>query len=156
MENGKMCSFFGHRTVDNKENLYEEIEKTVNHLIDCGVTVFLFGGMGEFDFMCHSVVSKLKEKHPFIKRIFCLTDVIYLRKSKRPKYLKDEDYEDFVYLDLEFDYWYSRIYFRNCEMINKSDVVVFYAENRDNSGAYKALKYAVKSKKKIINLLRNK
>ena len=38
-------------------------------------------------------------------------------------------------------------------MIDKSDLVIFYAEEREGSGAYKAYKYAVRKKdKKIINL----
>ena len=37
-------------------------------------------------------------------------------------------------------------------MIDKSDVVIFYAEERENSGAYKAFNYAKQKKKEIINL----
>ena len=38
-------------------------------------------------------------------------------------------------------------------MIDCSDYVIFYAENREKSGAYKAYKYAKKKKRKdIINL----
>ena len=37
-------------------------------------------------------------------------------------------------------------------MIDKSDVIIFYAQEKENSGAYKAYKYALKKKKHIINL----
>ena len=66
--------------------------------------------------------------------------------------MQDEDYEQFIYLALSYDYWYTRIYYRNCAMIDRSDYVVFYAEERENSGAYKALRYVVKQKKPYINL----
>ena len=38
-------------------------------------------------------------------------------------------------------------------MIDNSDVIIFYAENRANSGAYKAYRYAKSKKGKwVINL----
>ena len=52
-----------------------------------------------------------------------------------------------------FEGWYKSIYFRNCAMIDKSDFIIFYAEEREDSGAYKAYKYAKKKKgKRLINL----
>ena len=38
-------------------------------------------------------------------------------------------------------------------MIDKSKLIIFYAENKEKSGAYKAFKYAkTKKDKQIINL----
>lgn len=37
-------------------------------------------------------------------------------------------------------------------MIEKSDYVIFYAKNKQDSGANKALKYAKKRKKEYVNL----
>ena len=116
-------------------------------LVERGFTTFLFGGFGEFDELCHEVVSDLKKSNPKIQRVYCLIDEKYLREEKRPRYLLDCDYEKFVYFPLAFDYWYTRIYYRNCEMINRSDCVIFYAETRMDSGAYKALQYAKRGKK---------
>lgn len=87
-----------------------------------------------------------------IKRIFCLSDPRHLRINKRPKWLKNENYEEFVYLDLEFDWWYKRIYYRICAMIDRSDFVLFYVEEREDSGAYKIYKYARLKKKETMNL----
>ena len=75
-----------------------------------------------------------------------------LFEKKRLKNLQAEEYEEFVYFPLTFDYWYTRIYYRNCEMVNRSDYVLFYAEDRKESGAYKIFKYAVRYKKEYINL----
>ena len=105
-----------------------------------------------FDVLCHEVVTILKEKYPSISSVFCLTNERHLNPHKRPKFLNDEDYEEFIYLPLTFDYWYTRIYYRNCEMINRSDFILFYCTNRQGSGAYKALKYAQKCKKAFVNL----
>ena len=148
----KICSFFGHRKIENGQALREQVIGLVESLIEKGFTVFLFGGFGEFDELCYQAVSAIKERYPTIKRVYCVSDERHLRESKRPKYLRAEDYEEFVYYPPSFDYWYTRIYYRNCEMITRSDYVIFYAEDREESGAYKALKFAVKNKKEYINL----
>ena len=149
----KICCFFGHRAVENLERVRTKVMSVVRELIEkAGYSIFLFGGFGAFDELSHEVVTLLKNDYPYIQRVYCVSDERYLRKSKRPKYLQDGDYEQFIYLALSYDYWYTRIYYRNCAMIDRSDYVVFYAEERENSGAYKALRYAVKQKKPYINL----
>ena len=75
----------------------------------------------------------MKEKYSAIKRVYCLHDERYLRERKRPQYLRAKAYEEFVYFPLSFDYWYQRIYYRNCEMIERSDYIIFYAKNRKDS-----------------------
>ncbi len=151
MQQQKACSFFGHSEIEINDDLKNRLSTTIEKLIADGYGYFYFGGFGMFDDLCWQIVTKLKDKYPFIKRIYCLFDPRHLRKSKRPKWLKDEDYEEFVYLDLDFDWWYKRIYFRNCAIIDRSDCVIFYVNHTQNSGAYKAMKYA-KGKKAYINL----
>ena len=153
MNNISTCSVFGHSEIEITKELEGKLIATFEDLIKQGCKYFYFGGFSEFDDLCHKVISKLKITYPHIQRIFCLSDPRHQRISKRPKWLKDEDYEEFIYLDLDFDWWYQRIYYRNCAMIDRSDIVVFYVEERENSGAYKAYKYAKQKKKTIINIL---
>lgn len=148
----KICAFFGHRDIQVTEEIKDRLKEEVVKLISIGFKSFYFGGFGNFDNLCWEIVTEMKATKPEITRIFCLTDSRHTRANKRPKYLKDSDYEQFVYLDLEYDYWYKRIYYRNCEMINLSDFVIFYAINNKDSGAYKAYKYAIRIKKDHINL----
>lgn len=148
----KTCSIFGHSQIEFTKELENKLTTTFETLINQGCKYFYFGGFGEFDDLCHRVVSKLKNTYPHIQRIFCLSDPRHQRISKRPKWLKDEDFEEFKYLDLDFDWWYQRIYYRNCAMVDRSDIVVFYVEPRENSGAYKVYKYAKQKKKIWINL----
>lgn len=147
------CSFFGHREIEITQDLIIKLQSIIEDLIvNKEYKTFYFGGFGEFDDLCYKIVSELKINHPFIKRVFCLSDPRHTRVSKRPKWLTKEQYEEYVYLDLEFDYWYQRIYFRNIEMINQSDFVIFYVNKTENSGAYKALQYAKKKKKPFVNI----
>ena len=152
----KSCSVFGHSKIEITKELENNLKYTFEMLITQeNVKYFYFGGLGEFDDLCWQVVTELKKTNSEIYRIFCVSDPRHQRLSKRPKWLKDENYEEIIYLDLNFDYWYNRIYYRNCEIINRSDFVVFYVNHTEQSGAYKALKYAIKKKKQIINICTN-
>ena len=154
MEKDKICSFFGHRDVNITSELYATTTAEILKSVDFGCRVFYFGGYGDFDDLCYRIVTKIKEENPLLllKRVYCVSQERYLRKSTR--YFRREDYDEIIYLVPSFEGWYKSIYFRNCAMIDKSDIVVFYAEERENSGAFKAYQYAKKKKdKRVVNLL---
>lgn len=133
--------------------LEKRLKDTIIDLIENkDIGVFYFGGHGDFDDLCYKVVSSLMRKYPFIKRIFFLLDERHLNYFNRPKWLREKDFEEYVYPNISYNYWYRRIYFRNIEMVSESHYVVFYVEPKENSGAYKAYKYAQKIKKDNINL----
>lgn len=149
----KSCSVFGHSKIDITDRLTQKLKQIFENLITVEkVRHFYFGGLGDFDNLCWQIVTELKEKHQDITRTFCLYDPRHKRLVKRPKWLKNEDFEEIIYLDLDYDYWYTRIYYRNCEIINRSDFVVFYVEHSEQSGSCKALQYAKKQHKQIINV----
>ena len=79
------CSVFGHREIIITDELVGKVRTTFDKLINDGCTYFYFGGFGEFDNLCHKIVTQLKGKYSHIKRVFCLSDVRHLRTSKRPK-----------------------------------------------------------------------
>ena len=150
---GKICSFFGHRTIKYENFIRLELFRIIENLItEEGYDTFIFGGFSEFDKLCHQIVTELKRKYHFVRRVFCLIEEKHM--TKKPSFLVDEEYEGFAYYTLKFDYWYTRIYYRNCEIIKNSDFIIFYAEERQNSGAFKALKFAIKNKSNFINLYR--
>ena len=128
-----------------------EIE--IMRAVELGCRTFYFGGYGAFDDLCREIVTTISKENPKldIKRIYCVSQERYLRK--RVRYFNREDYDDIIYLLPSFEGWYKSIYFRNCAMIDQSDLVIFYAENKEGSGAYKAYQYAKKKKdKQVINL----
>ncbi len=150
----KSCAFFGHRNIEQVEEMAERVTKEVEKLIVTGeYDTFYFGGFGEFDEICYNVVTKLKEKYPFIKRIFCLSDPRHQRENKRPQWLRHKNYEEFVYFDLKNSWWYTRIYYRNIEIIDRSDYIIFYVTEQKNSGSRKAMNYARKTNKEFRNLV---
>ncbi len=149
----KSCSFFGHSNISQDKEVERKLLILIEKLIvEEGYNLFYFGGFGDFDTICYKVVSALRQKYKHVKRVFCLTEEKYLSPSKRPKWLQEEEYEEFIYFTLENNYWYKRIYFRNCEIIKRSELIIFFVKNEGESGARKALNYAIKTRKKMINI----
>lgn len=154
LTNNGTCSIFGHSKIEISDTEIKKLKSFFIFLIKHKyINTFYFGGFGEFDDLCYKIVSEIKQIYPTIKRIFCCVNKNWLDPYKRPNWLKNEEYEDIIYLNLNFDWWYKRIYFRNCEIINQSDYIIFYVKNKSSkSGAYKALQYAIIKKKQIFNL----
>lgn len=148
----KICSVFGHSDLFDNTNLLKlRLEREfLNLILNENVTKFLFGGFGDFDTLCYEVVCELKKQFSQIERIYCVENERLMRPDKRPLWLKQREYEQFVYLEPDFKYWYKQIYYRNVEMIKTSDFVLFYLRKTEGSGAYKAYEYAKKIKKNII------
>ena len=150
MKDCKICSFFGHRKMEITDQLYESAYSEIVKSIQLGCRTFYFGGYSDFDDLCYSIVTSIKQKETQlnIERVYCVAQERYL--YKKAGCFNREDYDKVVYLIPSFNGWYKSIYFRNCAMIDDSDVVIFCVENRENSGAYKAFKYAKKKKDKVI------
>ena len=154
MKEDKICSFFGHRDIEITDELYAITTAEVIASVDFGCRIFYFGGYGDFDELCYKIVTRLQQERPElnIQRVYCVPQEQYLRKKVR--YFRREDYDEIIYLMPSFEGWYKSIYFRNCAMVDKSAYVIFCAEERSKSGAYKAYQYAKKKKgKHIVNLL---
>ena len=149
------CSVFGHKEIEITNELKVSLKDTFIDLItNKNVCIFYFGGFGQFDDLCWQIITELKQtQFPHIKRVYVCENEDYInRPRKRPKWLKNEDYEEIIFFALNFDYWYTRIYYRNIAIIDHSDFNIFYIRNTENSGAYKVYKYAKQQHKNIIML----
>ncbi len=147
------CSVFGHKEIEITYELKVSLrEMFIDLITNKNVSIFYFGGFGQFDELCWQIITELKQTlFPYIKRIYVCESEIYVnRPRKRPKWLNNKAYEEIIYFSLNFDYWYTRIYYRNVAIIEHSDFNVFYIRNKENSGAYKAYQYAKNHKKNII------
>lgn len=147
------CAVFGHRTIEITEDLKNNIKNTfVDLIVNKGVCIFYFGGFGEFDELCWKIVTELKQtQFPNIKRIYVCEKEDYInRPHKRPKNLNYKNYEQIIFFALDFNYWYTAIYYRNLAIIDHSDFNLFYIRNTENSGVYKAYTYAKRKNKNIV------
>ena len=85
--------FIGHRTINETEELKSKIIEIIEKLIvDENVDTFLFGSKSRFNSLCQEAVTKMKEKHPHIKRIYVRAEYPYISDDYK-KYLL-ENYED--------------------------------------------------------------
>ena len=148
----KTCSCFGHFDVDITDDLIARTRIEIDKAVTDGIRIFLFGGRSDFDDLCYDLVTVKKNAEPQlgIKRVFCFPLENQLRKP--PWWYKRKEYEALECPTKDFDYWYTSIYYRNLAMIDQSDLILFWVEERENSGAYKTYRYAVKKHKRIVNL----
>ena len=145
--------FFGHRTINETEELKERLTEIIEKLIvDEKVDTFLFGSKSRFTSLCLELVTEIKEKYPHIKRIYVRAE--YPDISEHYKNYLLESYEDTYYPEKILNSGRAAYVERNYEMINKSHFcIVCYDEQNApttrKSGTKIALDYAVKRGKQI-------
>ena len=146
-----VCSFFGHRTINETEELKIRLFKIIERLItEENVDTFLFGSKSKFNDLCHEIVSQIKEEYPHIKRIYVRAEYPVISDSYQEYLLKS--YEDTYYPESIIGSGRAVYVERNCEMIKKSQFCIFYY-NEDyipatrKSGTRIALDYALKQNK---------
>ena len=178
----KKCCFIGHRTIKNIDSVKQKLFVVIENLIvNDNVDTFLFGSKSDFDYICHLIVTELKEKYANIKRIAytCKSESCVI-ESERKKWEKIHSYiekRDVHLLGVEEEYEHRTKYVagkasyieRNQALINDSDFCVFYydptylpsrrkfskkniGDYQPNSGTKLAFEYANKKNKTIINI----
>ena len=149
----KTCCFFGNREINETEELKKRLTEAVEWLItEKNVDTFLFGSKSRFDTLCLELVTKIKQKHPYIKRVYVRAEYENI----------GEQYNDYLHELYEDSYYPEKVHpgkaayvQRNRVMIDKSTYCVVYS-NKDyvpkgrKSGTKIALAYAIKKKKEII------
>lgn len=141
-----VCSFFGHRLVFECNRVGEKLERVVEEKIKQGYDTFLVGRHGDFDKIVLSVLSQLRKVYDInIKIVY--TNLNHL--TQKNFYL---EFETLIY-PIEEVYFKNRISFTNKCMVDDSDLIICYVDkNRTGSGAKRAMNYAMKKQKEVINL----
>ncbi len=149
----KTCCFFGHRAINESEELQEQIKIAVESLVtENQVDTFLFGSKSQFDSLCLKIVTALKEKYPHIKRIYVRAEFQFINDDYLAYLL--QSYDDTYYPEKVIGAGKASYIKRNCEMIDNSKYAIIYCESSktSKSGAKIAMDYAVKKGREIINL----
>ena len=148
------CCFFGHRTINETDELRTKITEAVERLIsDENVDTFLFGSKSEFDRLCLELVTKLKEKYPHVKRIYVRAEYPFISDDYRSRLLRY--YDETYYPEKLHGAGHAAYVERNYEMINNSKYcIVYYDEQKapaiSKSGTKIALAYADRKGRKVI------
>ena len=174
--------FIWHRTIDNAKKVRSKLFNTIAALIAKGADTFLFGSRSDFDALCWEVVTELKEQYPYIKRI-CYTaphDTAFTSKEEREqseRFFSQMMKREVHYMDFEEVFCSQKSLManknayivRNQEMIDTSDICVFYYKKdylppkrkptkkilpdyQSKSGTAISFDYATRQKKQIINI----
>ena len=142
-------ALFGHREISDLRGLEEAITPVIEDVISTHSYVsFLIGRNGEFDEYTASVIKRVRKKMG--EESSELTLVLPYRVADIDYY---EGYYDGVMIPegLFSAHPKAKIELRNRYMVEMADFVIAYVE-RSEGGAYRALKYAEKLKKKTVNL----
>ena len=150
------CCFFGHRTINETEELKTKLCEAIEDLItNQNVDTFLFGSKSRFDELCLEVVTKIKEKYPDVKRIYVRAEYPIISEEYKAYLLTK--YDDTYYPDKIVGAGRAVYVERNCEMIQNSRYcIVYYDENNApktrKSGTKIAFDFATKLNKEIFVL----
>ena len=152
-------SFFGHRSIKEKlirDRLHSELLKIVK---TDGDVSFLIGTHGEFDRLVLSVARALRKEYKNIQITVVLTTLAFLKKDSEIGYAIADSYNDVntMIYDIEEEHFKRQITISNQRMVDDSDIVICYVDMKEyRSGAKRAVNYAIKKNKKIINLFRER
>ena len=142
-------AFFGHRRIDRLGEIEERLVPILNELILTKEYVeFYIGRNGEFDECVASVIKRVQKLTDRQNSVLILT---------LPYAVKDieyyADYYDEIVIPDAIGKAHPKgaITLRNRWMADTADLVIAYIE-REEGGAYAAVKYADKNNKNVINL----
>ena len=176
------CSFFGHRKIEITEELKQKVNEVIEDLIvNHDVLTFLFGSRSDFNYLCHLLVTELKEKYPnIIRKCYTCRSETCTLENEREHW--EEIYSHFkkvkvTLLGVEEEVEHKAKYTsgrasyveRNQAMINDSDYCIFYYDKnyqpemrkyskrsigyyQPKSGTALAYAYAKQKKKIVINV----
>ena len=136
-------TFCGHGDISYNYEIRQKLHDEIEQAIKKGEKEFLLGGYGSFDLLSAHIVKRLKEKYPDIQSLLVIP---YLVR----KYDTDL-YDGTVYPPIENVPKRLAIIKRNEWMIDASNAVIAYVEH-GWGGAAKTLNYAIKKKRRVINI----
>ncbi len=136
------CCFLGHRKIKTSEELKTKIANIIEKLItENEIRVFLFGSKSQFDTLCFEIVTELKQKYPYIKRTYVRAEFPYISESYRLYLLKR--YDDTYFPERILNAGVASYVERNTDMIDKSDVCIFYYDENYLPSRRKKTKRAI-------------
>ena len=146
-------AIFGHREIINFLAVEDTLRNTVNSVVrENGLVNFLVGCNGDFNRIASSAVVLAREQ--FGWKYVSLTLVLPYQKASIEKNIKDyENYYDNIEICETSGICHYKKAFkvRNEYMVDRADMVICFV-SKSSGGAYRAMEYALKCDKEIINL----
>lgn len=148
-----IVSFFGHREIERPSEIERRLDKLLHEIItQKEYAEFLIGREGEFDLLASSAIKRAVKAYSCGNTHFTLV-LPYMKAeyaNNKKNFLEYYDEIDICCESAEAHYK-SAIQIRNRILVDRSDLVVCCIQHK-GGGAYKAIQYAEKQGKNIINL----
>lgn len=144
-----IITFCGHSDFLFNDDIKEQLKNIlVGEIIKNPTCKFHLGGYGDFDGLCLRTLKDLKNDFPDIELIFITP---YLDKNYSKLEFAKNHYDDIIFPPIESVPRKFAILKRNEWMVEQADLVIAYVMY-SWGGAAKALEYAKRKKKRIINI----
>lgn len=144
-------TFIGHSYVKCEEELKRLVRQVLLSELRGDRVTFYIGGYGRFDQLCAEVCRDLKEEFLEVELVYVTPYISLSEQVKIKDYIKSGVYDSSLYPPIENTPQRFAIIKRNEWMINNSDLIIAYIDHT-YGGAYRSLTYAIRRKKRIINL----
>ena len=143
MAKEQTATFIGHKECYGVSS--EQVREEIIKLIENGVTDFLSGGMGSFDWMCARIVFELKKTYPHIHNNLVIPYLTFT--------ILEEKYFDSIIYPEGFEKYHfkSAIPARNKYLVENSAYAICYVTH-GWGGAAQTFEKAVKKGLTVINL----
>ena len=144
-----IITFCGHSDFLFNDDIKEQLKNILkNEIIKNPTCKFYLGEYGDFDVLCLRTLKELKNDFPKIELIFITP---YLDKNYSKLEFAKYHYDDVIFPPIESVPRKFAILKRNEWMVEQADLVIAYVKY-SWGGAAKALEYAKRKKKRIINI----
>ena len=149
---GKVCSFTGHRLLNDKDEISKILFETVEHKIQDGFDHFLCGGAIGFDTVAGEVVLGLREKHPIKLEL-----VLPCKDQDKGWSAKDRSHFEYLLSNADKIRYITDNYYdgcmqaRNVYLVDNADLCIAYLVNQFG-GTYFTVNYALKNNLEVINI----
>ena len=143
MAKEQTATFIGHKECYGVSS--DQVREEIIKLIENGVTDFLSGGMGSFDWMCARIVFELKKAYPHIRNYLVIPYLTFT--------ILEEKYFDSIIYPEGFEKYHfkSAIPARNKYLVDNSAYAICYVTH-GWGGAAQTFEKAVKKGLTVINL----
>lgn len=144
-----IITFLGHSNCLFNDDIKKQLKNILVDEINKNPTSkFYLGGYGDFDGLCLRTLRELKNDFPPIEILFITP---YLDKNYSKLELAKYYYDDVIFPPIESVPRKFAILKRNEWMVEQANLVIAYVKY-SWGGAAKALEYAKRKKKRIINI----
>ena len=139
-----IIAFFGHSDFVRTLETEEKMMLTLRELTDGKDAELLLGGYGAFDRFSLGCCKRLRRYNPNVKLVLV---------TPYPDRMPDDraEYDEAVYPPLEQTPPRFAISARNRWMVDRAEIIIAYV-NRTTGGAAKAIEYAGRKNKRVINI----